>query len=96
MEADGAEPHQRGGRGSCGIRHVLGRLLVNGVPATIEVPTATFALEPTEGMMTAAIEQQEQTDHEHIFGNAQADVVDDVVKHSLPARSTRPPSSITR
>ena len=30
--------------------------------------------------MTAAIHQREQTDHEHIFGKAPADVVDDAVK----------------
>jgi hypothetical protein len=30
--------------------------------------------------MTAAIEQREQADHEHIFGKAPADVVDGAVK----------------
>jgi arginine exporter protein ArgO len=53
---------------------------VNGAPATIELPAVTLALESTEGIMTAAIHQREQADHEHIFGKAPADVVDDAVK----------------
>jgi hypothetical protein len=55
-------------------------LLVNGAPATIEVLAATLALESTEGIMTAAIEQQEQADHGHGFSKVPVDVVDDAVK----------------
>jgi hypothetical protein len=53
---------------------------VNGAAATIEVPAATFAPESTEGIMAAAIGQQEHRDHEHIFGKPPADVVDNAVK----------------
>ena len=66
---------------------------MNGAPATIEAPAATLALESTEGIMTAAIEQQ--TDHAHIFGKAPVDVAHNAVKAVAASPSTRPPSSIT-
>jgi hypothetical protein len=52
-----------------------------------------FGVESTEGIMTAAIEQQEQPDHEHIFGKGPPDVVNDAVK-ALAASPLNPAADL--